>query len=86
VAEARAKVRELEGQLFQMKVGYEESLFSDVRRSLFGRNKQEELIYQADLRLKDAKANEEAAVREARRIGEEVYRADWVSRNPDKVK
>ena len=32
VAEARAKVREFEGQLFQMKVGYDESMISDVPR------------------------------------------------------
>ena len=31
VAEARAKVRELEGQLFQEKVGYDDSLISGVR-------------------------------------------------------
>lgn len=86
VAEARSKVRELEGQLFQEKVGYDDSLISGVRRILFGRSKQEELVYQAELRLKDAKANAEASVREARQSGERSYGADWVSRNPDKSK
>lgn len=86
VAEARAKVRELEGQFLQMKVGYSGSMISEARRMLFGRSKQEELIYQAELRLKGAKANEQAAVREARQSGERSYGADWVSRNPGKSK
>ena len=66
VAEARAKVSELEGQFLQIKVGYSGSMMSEARRMLFGRSKQEELIYQAELRLRDAKAHEDAAVREAR--------------------
>lgn len=86
VAEARAMVRELEGQFLQIKVGYSGSMISEARRMLFGRSKQEELIYQAELRLKGAKANEQAAVREARQSGERSYGADWVSRNPGKSK
>ena len=86
VAEARAKVRELEGQFLQIMVGYSASMASEARRMLFGRSKQEELIYQAELRLKDAKADEQAAVRVARQSGERSYGVDWVSRNPDKSK
>jgi len=86
VVEARAKVSELEGQFLQMKVGYSRSMISEARRMLFGRSKQEELIYQAELRLRDAKAREDASVREARQRGERAYGADWVSRNPGKSK
>lgn len=86
VAEAQLKVRELELQMLQSKVGASDTVLSGVRRLFFGRNAQEERVHQAESALKDAQSNASQAVRDARVRGERAYASDWASRNPDKAK
>ncbi len=86
VAEARLRVRSLELELMQLKVGTSDSALSAVRRLLVGRNAHEERTYQAEAALKDAQSELRLAISGARTKGEHLYASDWASRNPDKSK
>lgn len=81
VAQARQNFQAQNSIVQNMQEGNQGSLVSDVRRLFFGRNKQEDQIYQAEMTLKDAKAKLDVAVSEARSKGERAYSADWASRN-----
>lgn len=86
VAIARENVRLLEERLSSLNLTDNNSIFSGVRKLLFGRNAIEEKAHQIQEELKSAKLALHVEIRETRADGECEYRLDWALRNPDKVK
>lgn len=86
VADARAKVHELESQVTQLRSASSDGLLSGIRRLFFGRNAQEERSSEAEKELSSARLDMDQKVRAARRTGERAYSSEWASKNPSKVK
>lgn len=86
VRAARTQVQEAEAEVSRCRRQVSESLGSGLRRLIFGLNAQENLLQQASRRLDAAKAAAAKAEADARQYGEQAYREDWASRNPDKVR
>jgi len=79
-------VKEAESEVTLCRIEVSKSFGSGLRRLFFGLNAQENLLQQAIRKLDAANAAATKAEADARRHGEQAYREDWASRNPDKTR